>query len=99
MPGEKTATVIAAIPKVLEMASRFQPNAAWRGAIKRLKVNGTIAAKLNITPKNAARTTAQPRYRRDLSGVSCVLATVPGLFWDDKSIIRVTYLMREGLGY
>jgi hypothetical protein len=51
---------MAAMPKVLEMASRFQPNAAWRGAIKRLKVYGTIAAKLNITPKNAARTTVQP---------------------------------------
>jgi len=80
MPGEKTATVIAAIPKVLEIASRLQPNAAWRGAIKRLKVNGTIAAKLNITPKNAASTTAQPLYRRDLSGLSNVLATCQASF-------------------
>jgi len=60
MKGETTATVIAARANVPPMASRFQPNAAWSGFRKRLKVYGTMGAKLTITPVNAATTTAQP---------------------------------------
>jgi hypothetical protein len=38
MPGETTATVMAATAKVPEMASRCQPKAACSGLRNRLKV-------------------------------------------------------------
>jgi hypothetical protein len=60
IPGETAATVSAAIANACEIASRFHPNALSSGSRKRLKVKGTMAAKLTITPVNAARTTCHP---------------------------------------
>jgi hypothetical protein len=60
IPGENTATVIAAIPNALEIASLCQPKALANGSINKLKVYGMIAAKLTMTPTNAARQTPQP---------------------------------------
>ena len=60
MPGENKATVMAAMPNALDIASRCQPKALDRGSRKRLKVYGMMAAKLTITPTKAAAQTPQP---------------------------------------
>ena len=76
MPGEKTATVIAAMPKALEMASLCQPKDLDSGSRKRLNVYGMIAAKLTMTPTKAARHTPQPGKRIESSVVGLVISIV-----------------------
>src|SRR5579885_454684 len=70
IPGETIATVIAAMPNAFEIASRRQPKEDDRGSINRLNVYGMMAAKLTMTPMNAAAHTLQPGYRIELSGGS-----------------------------
>jgi len=52
--------VKTAMLKPAEMASRRQPKLSESGFRKRLKVYGTTATKLTMTPKNPARTIFQP---------------------------------------
>jgi hypothetical protein len=46
--------------KPAEIASRRHPKLSESGLRKRLKVYGTMAEKLTMTPKNPARETFQP---------------------------------------
>jgi hypothetical protein len=59
-PGEAAPIVNTATLKPAEMASRCQPKLSESGFRKRLKVYGTTATKLTMTPKNPASTTFQP---------------------------------------
>src|SRR5271163_1337093 len=65
--GEHAATVSAAIANACDIASRLHPKAPCSGPRNRLKVNGTIAAKLTMTPTNAASVTLHPAYVGELS--------------------------------
>lgn len=60
MPGENTATVIAAMPNAFEIASRCHPKAFDSGSRNKLNVYGIMAAKLTMTPTNAAKQTPHP---------------------------------------
>jgi hypothetical protein len=66
--GEHTATVIAAIPKAVEMLSRLHPNSVLSGFKNTPKVNTNSDPKLTVTPQNAASTTSHSERVPSRSG-------------------------------
>jgi hypothetical protein len=68
--GEKTATVIAAIPNALEMASRRQPKALDSGSRNRLNVFGMMAGKADHDADERSEShSPSPKTYRAFSGV------------------------------